>query len=201
MNMMDANLPETIRVANWVRLVRMYPEEFSEFDKDLAELEKQQRQLNTMQSQNQRSKSTTGKIAEAANKAATAVKNTMENYDKINEYVNPNYFNLTTPDEPPQPGLEDSMYAPEATSYDSSRVGSSITNNPVMNPAAAASLYAGNTDQALANQFAGGATQYAADGGIMNAVMDNKGQFTPIQKGINDNPFNAAKNKGITGIL
>ena len=201
MNMMDANLPETIRVANWARLVRMYPEEFTEFDKDLAEMEKSQRQLNTMQSQNQRSKSTTGKIAEAANKAATTVKNTMENYDKINEYVNPNYFNLTTPDEPPQPGLEDSLYAPEATSYDTSSVGSSITNNPVMNPAAAAELYKGNTDAALANQFAGGATQYAADGGIMNAVMDNKGQFTPIQKGINDNPFNAAKNKGITGIL
>jgi len=86
-------------------------------------------------------------------------------------------------------------------SYDSSKVGSSITNNPVMNPAAAAALYTGNTDQALANQFAGGATQYAADGGIMNAVMDNKGKFTPIQKGINDNPFNAAKNSGITGIL
>ena len=201
MNMMDANLPETIRVANWVRLVRMYPEEFTEFDKDLAEMEKAQRQLNTMQSQTQRSKSTRGKIAEAANKAATAVKNTMDTYNKYNEYVNPNYFNLTTPDEPPQPGLEDSMYAPEATSYDTSSVGSSITNNPVMNPAAAAELYKGNTDAALANQFAGGATQYAADGGIMNAVMDNKGKFTPIQKGINDNPFNAAKNKGITGIL
>jgi len=31
--------------------------------------------------------------------------------------------------------------------------------------------------------------------------MDNKGKFSPIQKGINDNPFNDSKNKGITGIL
>ena len=92
------------------------------------------------------------------------------------------------------------MYAPLAEEYDTSKMGSSITNNRVMNPAAAASLYTGNTDQALANQFAGGATQYAADGGIMNAVMDNKGKFTPIQKGINDNPFDQS-NKGITGIL
>ena len=70
-----------------------------------------------------------------------------------------------------------------------------------MNPAAAASLYAGSTDQALANQYGGGATAYAAEGGIVNAVMDNKGKFTPIQKGINDNPFQNANNKGITGIL
>jgi hypothetical protein len=31
--------------------------------------------------------------------------------------------------------------------------------------------------------------------------MDNKGKFTPVQKGINDNPFNQSKNSGITGIL
>ena len=119
------------------------------------------------------------------------------------DWANPSAYEALTEekDETPAPNLGESMYAPEATSYDSSRVGSSITNNPVMNPAAAAELYKGNTDAALANQFAGGATQYAADGGIMNAVMDNKGKFTPIQKGINDNPFNAAKNKGITGIL
>ena len=58
-----------------------------------------------------------------------------------------------------------------------------------MNPGAAASLYQGDTDAALANQFGGGGTQYAAGGGIMNAVMDNKGKFSEIQKGINDNPF------------
>ena len=203
MNMMDANLPETIRVANWARLVRMYPEEFMEFDKDLAELEQAQRKFNKVKQVDQERKSTGAKIKEAIANTPGVITKGAERYDKVNEYVNPNYFNLTTPDKPPEekPGLEDSMYAPYAEEYDTSRVGSSITGSSVMNPAAAASLYTGNTDAALANQFGGGATQYAADGGIMNAVMDNKGKFTPVQKGINDNPFNQSKNSGITGIL
>ena len=201
MNMMDANLAETIRAANFARLVRMYPEEWMEFDRDLAEMEKAQRSLNTMQTQKQHSTSTVSKIAEQVNKAASGAQQTMENYDKVNEYVNPNYFNLSTPDKESDPALDDSMYAPLAEEYDSSRVGSSITNSPTMNPAAAAALYTGNTDQALANQYGGGATAYAAEGGIVNAVMDNKGKFSPIQKGINDNPFQNANNKGITGIL
>jgi hypothetical protein len=203
MNMMDANLPETIRVANWARLVRMYPEEFMEFDTDLAELEQAQRKFNKVKQVDQESKSTRSKIKEAIANTPSNIRKGMDRYDKVNEFVNPNYFNLTTPDEPKEgkPGMEDSMYAPYAEEYDQSRLGSSITNNRVMNPAAAAALYTGNTDQALANQFAGGATQYAADGGIMNAVMDNKGKFTPVQKGINDNPFNQSKNSGITGVL
>ena len=174
-----------------------------EFDKDLAELEQAQRKFNKVKQVDQERKSTGAKIKEAIANTPGAITKGAERYDKVNEYVNPNYFNLTTPDKPPEekPGLGDSMYAPYADEYDQSRVGSSIMNNKVMNPAAAAALYTGNTDQALANQFAGGATQYAADGGIMNAVMDNKGKFTPVQKGINDNPFNAAKNSGITGIL
>ena len=203
MNMMDANLPETIRVANWARLVRMYPEEFMEFDTDLAELEQAQRKFNKVKQVDQERKSTGAKIKEAIANTPSAITQGLDKYDKVNEFVNPNYFNLTTPDEPKEiePGLEDSMYAPYAEEYDQSRLGSSITNNKVMNPAAAAALYTGNTDQALANQFGGGATAYAADGGIVNAVMDNKGKFSPIQKGINDNPFQDAKNKGITGIL
>ena len=204
MNMMDANIPETIRMANFARLVRMYPEEWMEFDRDLAEMEKAQRQLNTQTQAAQHSKSTMGKLAEQVNKAATSIK---EGVDKVSPWVdkaNPSLYEALTEekDETPDPGLDDSMYAPQAPlSYDSSKVGSSITNNPVMNPAAAASLYAGSTDQALANQYGGGATAYAAEGGIVNAVMDNKGKFTPVQKGINDNPFQNANNKGITGIL
>jgi len=203
MNMMDANLPETIRLANFHRIVRMYPEEWMEFDKDLAELEQAQRKFNKVKQVDQERKSTGAKIKDAIANTPGAITKGLEQYDKVNEFVNPNYFNLTTPDEPPEEkrNLEDSMYAPLAEEYDSSKVGSSITGSRVMNPAAAASLYTGNTDQALANQFAGGATQYAADGGIMNAVMDNKGKFSPIQKGINDNPYLQAKNKGITGVL
>ena len=204
LNMMDANLPETIRMANFARLVRMYPEEWMEFDKDLAEMEQAQRTLNTQQQVTQRSQSTFGKIGEKVNKAAGNIK---EGVDRVAPWVdkaNPSLIEALTEgkQEPEAPPLGDSIYAPEApAAYDSSRLGSSITNNPVMNPAAAAALYTGNTDAALANQFGGGATQYAADGGIMNAVMDNKGQFTPVQKGMNDNPFLQSKNQGITGIL
>ena len=199
MNMMDANIPETIRMANFARLVRMYPEEWMEFDRDLAELEQAQRQLNTQAQVTQHSKSTMGKLAEQVNKAATNIKGGVDKVSPWVDWANPSAYEALTEgkDETPPPDLEDTMYAPEAKSYDSSRVGSSITNNPVMNPAAAAALYTGNTDAALANQFGGGATAYAADGGIVNAVMDNKGKFSPIQKGINDNPFNNSKNKGV----
>ena len=203
MNMMDANLPETVRVANFVRFVRMYPEEWMDFDQDLAELEMAQRKFNKVKKADQYNKSTMGQIKERIGNIPPALKKGYEQYDKVDEFINPNYFNLTNPDTPPEEplGLEDTMYAPYAEGeYDSSRVGSSITQSPTMKPAAAASLYAGDTDAALANQY-GGATAYAADGGIINSVMDNKGKFTPIQKGINDNPFNAAKNKGITGVL
>ena len=60
-------------------------------------------------------------------------------------------------------------------------VGSSIAGNQTLNPAAAASLYTGNTDAALANQYAGGAfgqptgpvqqmPRMAAKGGIISLV-------------------------------
>ena len=63
--------------------------------------------------------------------------------------------------------------------------GSSITGSNVMNSNAAASLYTGNTDQALANQYSmnqGGAVE-------LNPVMGNDGKFTKPQKQRNDNPF------------
>ena len=55
-------------------------------------------------------------------------------------------------------------------------VGNSIASNATMNPAAAANLYAGNTDAALASQFGmpTGTTQQmprmAAKGGIISLV-------------------------------
>jgi len=203
MNMMDANLPETIRVANWVRLVRMYPEEFMEFDKDLAELEQAQRMMNMRKQGEQQGQGLWERIGGGVNRVARDVKKGADKILPLLDRANPSLYEGLTEGEPgpEEPGLEDSMYAPYAEEYDSSKVGSSITGSSVMNPAAAAALYTGNTDAALANQFGGGATAYAADGGIVNAVMDNKGKFSPIQKGINDNPFQNAKNKGITGIL
>ena len=94
-------------------------------------------------------------------------------------------------------------YADEAAgAYDTSRVGSSIMNSQAMNPGAAQALYTGDTDAALAAQYGGG-TQYAAGGGLMelNPVMNNQGKYVDPQKGINDNPFAKAQNKGILGVL
>jgi hypothetical protein len=102
----------------------------------------------------------------------------------------------------PQGGV-DAPYADEAAgSYDTSQVGSSIMNSQVMNPGAAQALYTGNTDAALAAQYGGG-TQYAAGGGLMelNPVMNNQGKYVDPQKGINDNPFTKAQDKGILGVL
>lgn len=61
------------------------------------------------------------------------------------------------------------------TNYGGGTTGSSIANNTAMNPNAAASLYAGNTDAALANQFgvpSGPTAQMprAARGGIISLV-------------------------------
>ena len=67
--MMDANLPETIRLANFHRLVRMYPEEWMEFDTDLAELEQAQRKFNKVKQVDQERKSTGAKIKEAIGNA------------------------------------------------------------------------------------------------------------------------------------
>jgi len=191
--LLDPNINSTVRLANFNRFVRMYPEEWSEFDKDLAELEVAERMNTDRKFASQQAKTTGAKIREGINSAA---ENISGGVGKVidagksvggSEKFNPNVFNLMTPDKPEIPDTEmkeNNLYAP----YDSGNLGSSITQNPTMNPAAAASLYQGNTDAALANQYGGG-TQFAAGGGIMNAVMDNKGKFTEIQKGINDNPF------------
>ena len=61
---------------------------------------------------------------------------------------------------PPQP--DSNYFADEVSS-----IGSSILQNPNMNPAAAASLYEGNLDQALANRVA---PRMAAKGGIISLV-------------------------------
>ena len=61
---------------------------------------------------------------------------------------------------PPQP--DSNYFADEVSS-----IGSSILQNPNMNPAAAASLYEGNLDQALANRVA---PRMAARGGIISLV-------------------------------
>jgi len=187
MNALDNNLASTVRVANFARLVRMFPEEWSDFDGDLGRMQKeamlrQQRGGGALGTAQSMKDSAIGIGQKALEKGA----------DFYENYNSPNVIDNMIRNRKPEPlTVEDTMYAPEMSMNNSggAGLGSSITSNTTMNPGAAASLYQGDTDAALANQFGGGATQYAANGGIMNAVMDNKGKFTEIQKGINENPF------------
>ena len=209
-NMTDANLSETVRLANFARLVRMYPEEWIAFDRDLAELEQDQKMFDQSGQRFQQAKTlnekakdallTTGaKVGEAIMNPLDTIEKGLGQIKKGSDYDPfPSYLSPKT--KVPEGAVD---YAPEALgSYDTSRVGSSITRNPTMNPAAAGALYTGNTDAALAAQYGGG-TQYAAGGGLMemNPVMNNQGKYTDIQTGINDNPFQNAQNKGILGVL
>jgi hypothetical protein len=200
-NMTDANLPETIRIANFARLVRMYPEEWIAFDADLAELEQDQKKFNRTNKVNQQMESTKGKVMEGIGDVIDRAKDVPGQI--YNSPLNPKIQDLI-PERAPPSG---SQFAPESgdasvAPYDAASAGSIINNNQNFNPQAAGALYTGNTDAALAAQYGGG-TQYAAGGGLMemNPVMNNQGKFTSMQTGINDNPFQNSKNKGIMGVL
>jgi hypothetical protein len=189
----------------------MYPEEWIAFDRDLHELEQDQKMFDQSGQRFQQAKTFNEKAKDAllttGARVGEAVMNPLDTlgagYDAIKKGadIDPTPSLLSPKFGGAPEGAVD--YAPEALgSYDTSRVGSSITRNPTMNPAAAGALYTGNTDAALAAQYGGG-TQYAAGGGLMemNPVMNNQGKYTDIQTGINDNPFQNAQNKGIMGVL
>ena len=197
-NMVDVNLPETIRLANFARLVRMYPEEWIAFDEDLAELEMQQKKYNRSSMIDQQAQTTKEKWKEGMGNVINKAKELPS--EMWNSPLNPKALDLLNKQAPPAAGGPE--FAPEAaetTVYDSAKAGSSIMNNPTMNPGAAQALYTGNTDAALAAQYGGG-TQYAAGGGLMemNPIMNNQGKYTDIQTGINDNPF---PKKGIGSLV
>jgi len=210
-NIWDENLPETIRLANIFRLVRMYPEEWMAFDADLTELETQQRMFEKSNRLKSEARGTIGKVKDAlvenvvgptlrtGQDIATDPFGTLKEGIKKSTEIpgNPSILRKLMGGDPSSP---DATEVPYSSGY--GNTGSSIMNNPNMNPAAASSLYQGDTDAALANQFGGG-TQYAAGGGLMelNPIMNNQGKYTDIQQGINDNPFTKAQNKGILGVL
>ena len=188
-NMMDANLGTTQRLANFTRIVRMYPEEWMAFDTDLAEMERRERIYRKSQIATNAATSTAGKMKDAI----------MENV--VGPVIGTGQDLITDPAGTILEGIKKTTEVPgnpsilrkivgDDPSFDMGSAGSSIMNNQTMNPSAAASLYEGNTDAALANQYGGG-TQMAADGGLMelNPVMNNQGKFNTPQRGINDNPF------------
>jgi hypothetical protein len=191
----------------------MYPEEWMAFDADLIEMETQQRMYEKSNRLKSESQGTIGKVKDAItenvigpvlrtgqNLITDPAGTVGEGIKKSTEIPgNPSILRKLVGGDPSSP---EAAEVPYSSGYGSSGLGSSITNNPNMNPAAAASLYQGDTDAALANQFGGG-TQYAAGGGLMelNPIMDNQGKYTDIQKGVNDNPFAKSQNKGILGVL
>ena len=201
-NMLDTSIEPTIRIASFHRLVRMYPEEWMEFDMDLAEMERQQRVYDDTQQIRQKSGTTGERVKDAIMESMPSMEDIKSLPGKVP--LNPSLLKEYNKQKAAPAGPEEfAPYAEESGgSYDTSQAGSSIMNNPTMNPAAAGALYTGNTDAALAAQYGGG-TQYAAGGGLMemNPVMNNQGKYTDIQTGINDNPFQNAQNKGILGVL
>ena len=180
------------------------------FDADLTEMETQQRMFEKSNRLKSESQGTIGKVKDAIvqNVVGPAIRTgqdiATDPFGTLGEGVkkttevpgNESILRQLMQDDAPTGAAE----VPYSSGYGST--GSSIMNNPNMNPAAAASLYQGDTDAALANQFGSG-TQYAAGGGLMelNPIMDNQGKYTDMQQGINDNPFTKAQNKGILGVL
>ena len=156
-NILDDTLPEQVRLANFVRLVRLRPEEWQEFDRELAEIEKGQRYREQVGQSMAPAKSALETFGEAGKQALESGKDIL---DKTYGTQSPALDSLRFLQNPPQP--DSNYFADEVSS-----IGSSILQNPNMNPAAAASLYEGNLDQALANRVA---PRMAARGGIISLV-------------------------------
>ena len=158
-NILDDTLPEQVRLANFVRLVRLRPEEWQEFDRELAEVEKGQRYREQVGQTMAPARSTMEILGEAGKDLLDKGKGAADTLMGT-PGESPAMNILDRIQNPPQP--DSNYFADEVSS-----IGSSILQNPNMNPAAAASLYEGNLDQALANR---GAPRMAARGGILSLV-------------------------------
>ena len=161
-NMLDSTLPVQVRLANMARLVRKYPEEWKEYDQELQEIQDAQ----TYQSN----------VGKPVAEALSAGENFLDGIKKGGKLIMDKAKTGTLADPAVResiPFLNDAApnFADElndaAQSFDASSIGSSILQNPNMNSAAAASLYEGNLDQALANQAA---PRMAAKGGLISLI-------------------------------
>ena len=180
-NILDDTLGIQTRLSNFVRLVRLRPEEWKEFDRELAEIEYNQRYNETTGQAMSTGKDAAQKIQEGTKDRFKQIDKGLGDvpylgpvYDKIKQYTNPTGIVPLVPDTGSTPftdsmnlGKEEprSLFAED--SMETSNLGTSIMQNPNMNPAAAASLYEGDLDQALANQVA---PRMAAKGGIISLV-------------------------------
>ena len=182
-NAIDTNLPESVRALNLSRLFTYMPEEWESFDQDLAELESAQKQLGDKNANMQM----VDKWSNRAVDFGERIVNTA--YDvgkKVFEGDTPYVPKFMEPTNVPfdylkrdEPAIQQPIYADEAEGVDTPGyggvTGSSIYNNPTMNPGAAGNLYAGGLDSALAAQYGG-----QKDGGLIEPLnaprrMDKKG--------------------------
>ena len=158
-NMLDETLTVQLRLANMARLVRNYPEEWKEFDRELAELERGQAYREEVGKPMAGARSAGETLIDAAKDVGQRILDT----SRTGTLGDPAVREAIPFINDPAPTFADEAME----SFDSSSIGSSILQNPTMNPAAAASLYEGNLDQALANQVA---PRMAAKGGIISLV-------------------------------
>ena len=163
-NILDSTLPEQTLLSNFARLVRLMPEEWKEFDRELAEVENDQRYRETVGKQVAQPMTLYEQIKEAGANVADTTGNILDKTKGLGYGTESPALDIL--DKIKEPAPAESIFADEAA-FDSSSVGSSIMNNPIMNPSAAASLYEGDLDQALANQAA---PRMAAKGGIISLV-------------------------------
>ena len=201
MNTIDDTLPEALRVLNFQKLVRMYPEEWQDFDKELAELENEQRYYDNTGKMMNRPKDLMGQVSNMAGNVADAGKNVIDTLDAIEPSMMEKMFENKPDSALPADVVPDAGMEPQAN-LSANQTGSSLMASNVMNPQAAQALYAGDTDAALA--YNAGQPRYAAGGGLMqmNPIMDNQGKYTTPQTSMNDNPFlKQAKEGGIMSVL
>ena len=227
-NTIDDTLAETVRLANFQKLILRHPEEWQNFQMDLLQLEEEQKNkemgATRMRDIRGRGEKLKDNIMNLGGEILENVPKALELYDKVVpdklgeipiknvpilekgafDYGVDAATEALEADEMSQATPQPKVPATEGFGGGYAAPGSSLAMNTNMNPDAAGALYMGDTDAALAAQYGGG-SQYAAEGGLMtdmNPVMGNDGKYTQPQTGINDNPFiNKAKNGGILSIL
>ena len=152
-----------------------FKKDLDDLDRTLASIESEQLMKNDMQNLKQEV-NPTKTINEDTIEKFQEQKENLEKIKKQREFEKFREQSI----QPRVVGANTASTSPTSTAG-SPVVGSSIGGGTTLNPAAAASLYAGNTDAALANQYAGGAfgqptapvqqmPRMAAKGGIISLV-------------------------------
>ena len=169
--LIDPNTPKnSVAAARALEVIGInFKNDLDDLDRTLASIESEQLRNNDIQN-----------FKQTINQTPTNNENMMNEFEKrkqqINEYQKNKQFNEQREQSIPPTVVGANASSSPTSTAGSPVVGSSIARNTTMNPNAAASLYTGNTDAALANQFgnpAGAVNQMprmAARGGIISLV-------------------------------